>query len=347
METKLQIISKETLFDGQTPPIRQITDESGNPVKFSDHMHISTGMMGSVAEFIGTGDLPAVWGERQHYEVNVGRDSEPILYTPIYPEVNDPNLPQVVKVNQFGPASIIVEEVEEGGEVKMISLESSDYNVTIKHYGFGLEYTKDFMMYNQMWNVALAERQGGIAVNALLNHLHLYPFINYSYGSANQTPASSIGSTLVEKTMRTLEDAVTNAKTDATNPRRGPYWILCSASNFFTLQRALDPVPQQGFTQQSSALLPFIKGLIVYDGWSGKRGKKTVSYPGVTANKCYLISIGFRDQDFGSFIKQPITPQNGDGDVTRFVIEQTVWDIYLGVYASIIGSAEEVTLPTS
>lgn len=347
MEIKLDIVSKATLFNGKSPEIRQMLYDDDTPIKFSEHMRFLNQGANTVAEFVGTGDLGSVWWERQRYEVNVGRDSEPILYTPIYPEINDSSLPRVVKVNQFGPAAVIVEEIQEGGEVKMISLESSDYNVTIKHYGFGLEYTKDFMMYNELWNVALAERQGGIAMNALLNHLHFYPFINYSYGSANQTPASAVGSTLVEKTMRTLEDAVTSAMSDTDNPRRGPYWILCSPANFFTLARVLRPVDQQGFTQQAPELLSLIRGLIVYNGWTGRRGKRSASYAGVPANKCYLVSLDFREQFFGSFIKQPMTPQNGNADVTRFVIEQTVWDIYLGVYASVVGTTEEVTLPTS
>lgn len=298
-----------------------------------------------IYEFIGTDSFGAEWQTRQRYEVDAGRDEEPILYTPIYDIVADASLPKNVSVNKIGPGGVIFEEVFEGGEVKFSGIGASEYTVPIRHWATGLEYSKDLVIFNELWNVPLVERQMGIAHNALLNHLHLNPILAYSYAASNQTAANTDGDSVVENYFLTLQDAVTNSKTDTTNVRRGPYTLLISSSNMFMMERALTRVPQQGFTSQSS-LLDMVSNVIVYDGWSGTRGAKTVTYSGVTANKAYLISQQYRGQDFRSFEKQALMNEGMQEDISRF-LTQTVWDSYYGVYANPLRSVEEVTLPTT
>ena len=297
-------------------------------------------------EFIGTGDFAAAWFERQRYNIDVGRDLEPTLYEPLYDITNDPSLPKLVQVYEAGPAAVIFDEVLEGGEVKFLTMGESNYSVRIKHYGVGVEYTKDMEIFNEQFRIPVIERQVGVAHNALLNHIHLNPFLAFSYGAANQTPASAVGAKLEEKTAKTLENALATAKSDSANPRRGPYYLLCAASNRYLLERVLNPVPQQGFSLQSSALGEIL-GLIVYDGWSGVRGFKTVSYAGVTANKAYLIDVGMKMSDHQSFVKQGLTTEFGNPDVSRFIRAQGVWDTYFGAYANPLRSTEEISLPTS
>lgn len=339
----VKIISREMLQPEQPKPFA--TFEQG--VKLDEHVKLKPdGKDRTVVEFVGTGDFSSAWYERQRYEVDAGRDQEPILYRSIYTEYNDPNLPRTVTVYRVGPGAVVFEEVLEGGEVKFSTMEASDYSVRIRHYGTALEYTKDMMMYNELWNIALAERQGGIALNALLNHVHLYPFINFSYTGANQTPASSDGTTLIEKYARTFENAITNAKTDTNNPRRGRYAVLCSAANRVMISRMLTRVNQEGFDSQSDVLINSIQSVIEYDGWTGRRGNFTTTYPGVTPGKAYLIDLGQRDRNFGSYIKQSLDATTGNPDVSRFILEQTVWDTYFGAYADVEASTEEITLPS-
>lgn len=298
-----------------------------------------------IYEFIGMDSFGAEWQQRQRFEVDAGRDEEPLLYQPLYDIVADASLPKNVDVNKIGPGGVIFEEVFEGGEVKFSSITSSEYTVPIRHWATGLEYSKDLVIFNELWNVPLVERQMGIAHNALLNHLHLNPIIAYSYAAANQTAANTDGDSVVENYFLTLQDAVTNAKNDTANVRRGPYSLLISSSNMFMMERAFSRVPQQGFTQQSS-LIDMVNNVIVYDGWSGTRGLKTVTYSGVTANKAYLISQQYRGQDFRSFEKQSLQNEGMQEDISRF-LTQTVWDSYYGVYANPLRSVEEVTLPTT
>src|SRR5690606_26720258 len=177
-----------------------------------------------------------------------GRDQVPLLYTPIYREIRDANLPRNISIQRIGPGGVILEEVSEGGEVKFASVQSSEAAVRIRHYGVGLEYSKDLVVFNELWGVPIVERQVGIAYNALLNHIHFSPILTASYTAANQTAAVTTGATLTEDYFLTIEAAITAGRTDTTNPRRGPYALLVSSANLFTVEKALTRVPQQGVT---------------------------------------------------------------------------------------------------
>ena len=74
----------------------------------------------------------------------------------------------------------------------------------------------------------------------------------------------------------TLEDAIEAGIADGTNPRRGPYVLLISTANRFMMEKALQVVPQQGFSIQSSAQ-SMIRAVIAYDGWTGTRGALTTT----------------------------------------------------------------------
>lgn len=314
--------------------------------RFADHVReIGKQADGNrIYEFVGTDTFGAEWTTRQRYEIDAGRDEEPLLYAPLYDIVSDASLPKNVDVQTMGPGGVIFEEVFEGGEVKFSGITSGEYTVPIRHWATGLEYSKDLVIFNSMWNVSIFERQMGIAHNALLNHLHLSPITTYAYAAANQT-AAVVGSTIAEGYMLTLEAGIAAAKADATNPRRGPYSLLISSSNMFAWERALARVPQTGMEMQTSAM-DMVRNVVVYDGWTGTRGGKSVTYAGVTANKAYLISQQYRGQDMRSFEKQALQNEGMETDISRF-LTQSIWDSYYGVYCNPLRSVEELTLPTT
>lgn len=315
-------------------------------LRLSDHVR-EVGQQSNghrIYEFVGTDSFSSEWTTRQRFEVDAGRDEEPILYTPLYDEVRDAGLPKNVDVHQMGPGGVVFEEFFEGGEVKFSTITSGEFSVGIRHWATGLEYSKELVIYNSTWNIALVERQMGIAHNALLNHLHLSPILTFTYAAGNQTAAVTTGATDVEDYLRTLEAAVTASRTDTTNPRRGPYILLVSSSDLFMIERALTRVPQQGVTLQSSAI-GAVTQVIAYDGWTGTRGNKTTTYAGVTAGKGYLVSQQYRGQDFRSFVKQDLQNEGQERDISRF-LTQTVWDSFWGVYANPVRAVEELTWPT-
>jgi len=315
-------------------------------LRLADHLREIRDGGGSskrVYEFIGSDSFSDEWNQRQQFEVDAGRDEEPILYAPIYDVINDPNLPELINIYKIGPGGVVFEEVLEGGEVKFVTVGSSEESVRIRHYGAGLEYTKDLVTYNRLWDVAIVERQAGIAHSALLNNLHFAPILTYSYGSANQTGAVSSGATDQEDILLTIEAAITASKTDTSNPRRGPYSLLVSSAQAFRVEKALFRVPQEGVQLQSSAISQ-IQDVIVYDGWTGTRGNKTTTYSGVTSGKGYLIDKANRMMDFKSYVKQDLRLDGEDMDASRFVT-QRVYDCYYGVYANPLRAVEEITWP--
>src|SRR5690606_26792278 len=161
----------------------------------------------------------------------------PIVYSPIYRTIQDPNLPKNISLFKLGPGGVVLEEISEGDEVKFASITSSEEAVSLRHFGVGLEYSDDLVAFNELWNVAIIEREVGRAYNALMNHLHLWPIINYPYAATNQTAANTSGDTTVEDWNLTLEDAVVNSLEDTTNPRPGPYVLLINPAQRFMVER--------------------------------------------------------------------------------------------------------------
>lgn len=300
----------------------------------------------TVAEFIGARDFAAEFYERQQYEVDAGREEVPLLYEPIYNTIRDANLPKTINVNVLGPGGVIFEQVYEGGEVKFGTVGESTKTVSLVHYAAGIEYSEELFLFNQTWQLGVIERAHGKAFNALMNHVHLYPIISYSYAAANQTAADSTGSTSEEKYLRTIENGITNSRTDTSNPRPGPYTLLVSTSDLWMIERALAQRHQDGANPSQSSAIGMIRNIIAYDGWTGTRGKKSVTYAGVSAGTAYLISAANQDMDFQSYEKVPFRAQNGDGDLSRFIVEQVIYDWWGGVYSNPIAAVEELTWPS-
>lgn len=314
--------------------------------RFEDHVREQTKNTNGhhVYEFIGVDDFGSQWSTRQLYEVNAGRDEEPILYPPIYDILEDSSLPKNIDVNQLGPGGVIFEEVFDGGEVKFSTVTSGQYAVPVRHWATGLEYSKDLVVYNETWNVPIMERQMGIAHNALLNHLHFIPILSATYAGPNQTAGNSSGASTTEDMLLTIEDAIVNSRADTTNPRRGPYTLLINTAKVFMVERALRGVPQVGTSVQAQSAIDAVRNVIAYDGWTGVRGNKTVTYPGVTAGKAYLISQQYRGQYLRSFVKQSLQNAGMQEDISRFLTQQA-WDSYYGVYANALATVEEISWP--
>lgn len=301
----------------------------------------------TVGEFIGPGSVTQDFFTRQKYEVDAGRDEEPLLFPLIYDVTRDDNLPLTLNINTLGPGGVVFTKIETGGEVKFASVNSSSHSVTLQHWAAGIEYEETIFRFNQLFRLPFMERQFGIAANAIQNHIHFDPILSYTYTSSNQTAASAVGTTLEEKYHNTLDDAITNSRLDTTYPRRGPYVVLCASANLSMMRKATTRVAQQSFERQSPEVFDSIQSIIAYDGWTGTRGSLSTTYNGVTANKAYLISLGYRAMDLQSYYQQDLRVQRGDGDLSRFIVEQVIYDLWFGVYANPRACVEEITLPTS
>lgn len=311
----------------------------------SKQLKVQDNAGGAIYEFIGSDDFGPEWRNRVTFEVDQGRSRVPLLYEPLYDIIESADLPETQEINNFGPGGFVFEEIVEGEEAKFGHITSSKVAVSQRQFAVGVEYTKKLVMFNQLWQLARIERYVGESHNALMNHLHLYPIISQSYGGPNTTAAVSTGDSVTENWFLTIENAIVNSQADTTNPRNGPYALLVHPSQNFMLQRALTRVPQEGFQLDSTAA-QFISQIIGYSGWTGTRGKKSVTYPGVTLGEGYLINLAYKDQDFISLVKQSLASAQGNADVSRFILEQTIWDVWLGIYANPLRAVEKITFPS-
>lgn len=304
--------------------------------------------MGVLAEFIGNNNFGQEWVQRQRYEVYAGRDMEPELWRALYVETVDSTLPKIIPVHRIGPGGVVFEAITEGGEVKFASVTSSEFTVTLVDYAVGLQYSKDLVKYNQLWDVAIVERQAGIAHNALQNHIHFAPILNGSYttvgavGVRTETSASSVGSTLLEKYVSTIEDAVQQAKA---RDIRGPYVIITGSLNALKAQKSLLITIQDG-NPAKSPVVGMIQSVIEYDGWTGTRGAKATTYTGVSDNVGYLVGLSDRANDFRSYQNQGLDMMEGNPDVSRRIMAQMVWDLDRGVYCDTT-AVQKINWPTS
>jgi hypothetical protein len=224
---------------------------------------------------------------------------------------------------------------------------SAEKTIRQKLYAAGIEYSDSMFKYNRTWEFAAVEREFGKARNALFNHAHFNPILTATYSGTKATAASSLGSTLVEKTMNTIDAGIAASIADPTNPRFGPYVILCGTANLSMIQRALTIVPQEGSQLQNANMLGLVRAVVAYDGWAKGFHGRAVSYAGVTANKAYLIDTQNNMYDFQSKVSNPLRRQEQAGDLRRFVRMQVIFDSEFGLYAAPGNSVQELTLPTS
>lgn len=280
-------------------------------------------------------------------DVELGREQVPLLYTPIYERLQDPNFPQQFEAKWAQYGTVVFFEHLEGEEVKFGSLQAEEGPIArIKGYTAGFEYTKEMEIFNQTFNFELLNRAFGEAHNAILNHLHLGPIIQHNYKAANKT-----GPVYVDETGKRLENAtgshyilslretLKQALKDSRAAKRPGTILLAHPVHEEDLKEAMS-----SFTIQATPYraLEGISDIIFYDGWETNVGKKSYSYPGVPEDKMYLIRP---KRGFKELIKQDLQINAYPADPSRLVLNQIIGDFWRGVFAAVDENVQEITLP--
>jgi len=280
-------------------------------------------------------------------DVELGKEQVPILYTPIYERLQDPNFPQDFEAKWAQYGTVIFFEHLEGEEVKFGSLQAEEGPIAhIRGYAAGFEYTKEIELFNQTFNLELLNRAFGEAHNAILNHLHLGAIIGHVYGNDNKT-----GPVYVDETGQVLDDAtgshyilslratLRQALKDTRTANRPGTILLASSADQEDIAEAL-----ASFTIQATPYraLEGITDVIYYDGWNTQVGKKAYSYEGVEAGTAYLIRP---KRGFKELIKQDLQINATMGDITRLVESQIVGDFWRGVFAAVDENVQKITFP--
>lgn len=285
-------------------------------------------------------------------DIQIGRETVPLLYQPIYRRIENPDFTRHVDTTFFSQAQVVFLEKMEAEEVKFGTRTIGPLQtVPITAWAAGLQWTEEMRIFDPTWEIGEANRAIGEAYNALLNHLHFAPILSYAYQAKNQTPASTVGATYLEKLRNTLRDGLQNANADritTTRRVRQPSILLAHPKHRWDLEIALGRMVIGGTEYPALGNSPLGGGLqtmIFYDGYEAAVGDRTYTYPGVPADKVYLIDPGPGRNHFVELVKHDLLVDAGGADITRLVEDAIVARTYRGLFANVVDSVEEVTLP--
>lgn len=278
-------------------------------------------------------------------DVDYGREAVPLLYSPIYRTLSNPNFPRLVPVKEFAQAQAVFLEHLEGEEIKFGSRKIiSGDGTPIVTYTTGFDgWTVEMEAFDETWMLDQFSRSIGEAHNALLNHIHFNPILSYSYASKNKTAADTTMTGYLAKLRQTIRNGLVHAgqdKNTTTNAKRRPTILLSASINQVDIQDALGRMVIGG---TEYAPISQIQTLIFYDGWTITVGDKTYTYDGVPAGKIYLIDP---TRYFLELIKKDLIVDNGEADTSRLLRAQMVAYCMRGVMAAPADAVEEVTLPS-
>lgn len=323
---------------------------------FDPKKHLNLlGGNGRVAEFTGAsaGKFASGFFTRLRQEVQNGREEVPLLFESLYNVMRDESIAETETIYTFSDDDIgvVFNKIEDGGEVQFVRVGGGEKSIYQVQYARGIEYTKRLFKFGSFFRMAAIERAFGRAANALQNHVHFQPILNNSYVTRNQTDGTSLtkfneNAALAEKYHVTLEEAIQHSRDDDTFHRPGPYILLCANSDLMTVRKALENPEQRGISKISPEVMDQIQTVIGYRGWTGSDGNGSVTYPGVTAGKAYLIDTSRAEFDYQSMYSQDLEMIDVGADHARFVVERYLWDMFFGVFAAPERSVEEITWPT-
>jgi hypothetical protein len=269
-------------------------------------------------------------------DVELGREQVQLVYGPIYDRISDSNLPQVLDAKWALYGNCIFLEHMEGGEIKFGSI-AAEHGPTarVQTYATGFEYTKEMKDFNQSFKVEILNKSMGESFNALLNHLHLYPIIGYTYKAPNKTSFKGAGD---DPAWLGIWKTLSEANKDVVKAKRPGTILLASSADKIDIEMAL-----RGGHQLNGSIYPSLTGIstvIYYDGWDVSVGSKSYNYQGVEPGKAYLIRP---KRGFKELIKRDLTTETGNQDLSRLVESQIVGYCYRGVFAAIEENVQEIS----
>lgn len=270
-------------------------------------------------------------------DVEIGRESVPVLYKPIYDLMQDANMPKLIDAKWALYGTVIFTEHIEGEEVKFGRL-AAEYGPTARVLTFtsGFEYTKEMKDFNDSFSVEILNRAMGEAYNALLNHIHLNPIVSFNYKNDNKTAyQGGADEDLWIGLWRTLNKALS----DARGKKRPGTIMLASSMDKDNLEMAIKGGYMIGGTTYPA--VSGIESIIYYDGWETKVGRKSYEYPGVTPGKAYLIRPR---RGFKELLKRDLTVEATMPDLSRLIESQIVGYAYRGIYAAVEENVQEIAL---
>jgi len=321
-------------------------------LKLADFLGPSAGQArGAAGELLTTPPHLDAYVQKTVIDLNVGRESVPILYTPCYRRITDANFTETVNIGGLTTqANVVFSDHIEGEEVVFGAREwAVGQTVQLYTYTAGFEWTEDMVEWDQTWQATQASEGFGRGYNALLNHLHLWPIISYNYPAKNITDGTTFGyppgtdqRIMWHDTLRqALQDAASDTQTDTGLPRT-PTVMLAPTVARFGLEEAM-----ASFTINNTpySAISQIATIIYYDGYSIRVGNKTYSYRGVPPNPNITVFLIQPAQYLVELVKHDLRVDAFPGDMSRLIAQQVIARTRRGVFAAPEECVQKVILP--
>jgi len=288
-----------------------------------------------VGEMIGISDVPEEMLEKVTLDAELGKADVPLVYEPIYRTINDPNLPRTLSPEyDLRTVAKFTSHIE--GEEIVFGAVTAEVGPTcnIGTYASGIKYTKEMAEFNETWRVEGINKGLGRGYNAIMNHAHLYPILDYAYGGSNQTAYAGDGDdTETLRIKMTIKDGLIDC---ATAGRPASILLAPGAKE----QQILDALEQMTISGTVYSPISGIDTVIFYDGFSDTVGAEEWEYDGVDSTKAYLV----RPAGFLSYVKHDLTIEVGEPDLSKLVEAPIVgWSMF-GVFAAVGDNVQELAL---
>lgn len=259
-------------------------------------------------------------------------------------EANDPNSDQTVNVNYFYKYIGYMGEVKGTNDsVNLIEQKLGGTDTfTQAIYAVGWKDTLQNMLFNKVHNMVKVNQAAADADTDRRNGAIIGTIVGATYvASQKQAADATAGATLDVKTYYTLQRAIKKIR-GLKDPQTGrniaipSLSILCNSIDTWQLQRVINGQLQNGgangtLTTSNMQALP-IANIVEYDQGITDGfiyGKDTLSWPGVTAGKCYLF---VPSEYLFVMNKRGLTLETGSGSTLQLSTQELAWYRVFGAW---------------
>lgn len=278
-------------------------------------------------------------------DVTKGMATNPTLYQFIYDEIFNSEFTETIDVRDLIGLQAAFGIVNAGESVPLAGWKTGKLEtVKMLDYACGYSVLKKWVTYNQFWNVEQANKAMGVAHNAILDHIHLFPIIKASYSGGSitnkVTGAAYTNATELTIVYYTLRKGIKDAlkRQNAQGFKLRPTIALCNSATAMDVEAAV-----AGMLQNGSQLGPLgqIKTVLAYDGWQGEIKGEKVTFDAPADNEVYLIQP--KDM-FRALVKTDITQLTQKGDIMKLSNLDVAQFFSRAVVADVSGSVHKVVL---
>lgn len=275
-------------------------------------------------------------------DVTEAKNQFPTVYGEIYQTKTDANYPKTLKVKDFIGLKAVFAKVFLGESISMAEFKSGvlEYAEFVTE-ACGYSVLRDWVLFNELWNITNANEAIGVAYNARMDNMHLAPICAATYSGGTATAKVTTGGTEFENVWLSLRQGIKDAlkrKDPISGAILKPTLALCNTATAMDVEAAIKGGLQDGSTLGE---LGMIQKVVAYDGWSGTVNGVATTYAGPADGVVYLIRPKSK---FISFVKEGRTKLSQKGNVLTLSEMDVAETFTMTLISDTENSVQEVTV---